>query len=272
MAVTDVPHERSLRVGVLTGAGNHEDIMQQLSPLGTVEWCERTDALVGAAAGGRFDAVVTGPENEDGRSIAATLIDLAALCPALPVVVHSRVNLATIEKLIGVMAVGMRTECVVRPFARLEPVLRHMCSSAYRPSAVPLLLHHVMPVVPTVLKVFVALAILTAATRRGVDELARWSGSSPRTIERRLRSEEWPGAHAILRSFIALDALWLMTEYGWSARRVQIVRGFSHPSGVTRLLWTYAGTRPSTLFEDGGFSAALDHVMEVTLGRPRLRS
>src|SRR5260221_2980479 len=178
MPVTDDSPERHLRVGVLTGAGNHEDVGQQLSPLGAVEWCERTDALLGAAAGGRFDAVVTGPENEDGRSIAATLVDLAALCPALPVVIHSRVNLATIEKLIGVMAVAMRTQCVVRPFARIEPVLRHLCSPAYGPSAVPLLLVHVMPVLPEGLGGFFALAIFPAATRPGVDQVPRWNRSA----------------------------------------------------------------------------------------------
>lgn len=268
MALTDVSRQ-PLRIGVLAGAGNHEDVTEQLAPLGSIEWCEQSSALVDAAADGRFDAVVTGPEREDGRSIAVTLVDLAAFCPALPIVVHARVNLTTIDKLAAVLAVGMRTECVVRPFARIEPVLRHMCSPAYRPGMAPLLLHHVMPFVPLALKVFIALAILTATTRRGVNELARWSGNSPRTIERRLRSAGWPGAHVVLRSFTALDAVWLMSEYGWSARRVQMVRGFSHPSGVTRLLSTYAGTRPSTLFDDGGFSAALDHVMDVTLGRHR---
>jgi hypothetical protein len=121
--------------------------------------------------------------------------------------------------------------------------------------------------VPTALRVFVALAILAAPARRGVEEVARWSGVSLRTIERRLRHARWPAARVVLQSFTALDVVWLMTEYRWSARRVQQVRAFSHPSGVTRLLATYAGTRPATLFEDGGFAAALEHVRGVLAPR-----
>jgi hypothetical protein len=48
---------------------------------------------------------------------------------------------------------------------------------------------------------------------------------------------------------------------------VQTVRGFPHPSSVTRLLARYAGVRPATLREDGGFAAALEHVTRVLTSR-----
>jgi hypothetical protein len=57
--------------------------------------------------------------------------------------------------------------------------------------------------------------------------------------------------------------VWLITEYGWSARLVQLERGLPHGSSVTRLLSRYCGTRPATLREDGGFPAALEHVERV---------
>ena len=133
----------------------------------------------------------------------------------------------------------------------------------YRPGVAPLLLHHFMPHVPPGLAVFLVLAILEAPARRSVAELAAWSQSSVRTIERHLSRERWPAAHVVAHAFSALDAVWLMTEYGWSARRVQEVRRFSHPSGVTRLLSTYAGTKPATLIADGGLPAALDHVSRL---------
>ena len=140
-----------------------------------------------------------------------------------------------------------------------------MRAENYRPGVAPLLLHHFMPHVPPALALFVTLAILEAPARRGVAELAAWSRSSARTIERHLQREGWPAAHVVAQSFSALDTVWLMSEYGWSARLVQEERGFSHPSGVTRLLSSYAGTKPATLIADGGFPAALEHVSRVLL-------
>lgn len=258
-----------LRIGVLMGGGSRDDVSWQLAPLGAIVWCERADALVAYAVDGALDAVVTDLEDEAGRSIASTLVDLAAHRPKLPIVVHMGVDVAAIGKLLAVYAVGLQMECVVRPFAGLEPVLRQMLSPEYRPGVAPLLLHHFIPRVPEALRVFIALAILLAPARRGVEEVARWSDVSPRTLERRLRRAGWPAARVVLHSFAALDAAWMMTEYGWSARRVQLVRSFSHASSVTRLLARYAGSLPSTLREDGGFAAALEHVTGALLGRPR---
>jgi hypothetical protein len=254
-----------LRIGVLTGGGGRDDVSRQLSPVGAVEWFERADALAACAAEGALDAVVTGLRDARGRAVTPMLVQLAADQPTLPVVLHTRINHGALMELLSVFALGLRIECVVRPFGRLEPVLRHMLSPVYRPGVAPLLLHHFLSHVPSVVVVFVALAILTASTRRSVEELAFWSGVTPRTIERRLRGADMASARVIMQSFAALDAVWLMTEYGWSARRVQQVRAFPHASSVTRLLASYAGTRPSTLAEDGGFAAALEHVTRVLL-------
>jgi hypothetical protein len=257
-----------LRIGVLAGATNRAELSQQVSPLGAIDWYERPEALVGRAVEGGFDAVVTDLQDRSGASVAPVIVDLAAYRPTLPVVVYTRVNRATLDQLLGVCALGLRLECAARPFARLAPVLQHMRSPSYRPGVAPLLLHHFMPHVPPTLCVFMALAILSASARHSVDELARWSGVSERTIERRLQQAGWPAAHVALRSFMALDAVWLMTEYGWAARRVQLMRGFPHASSVTRLLARYAGTRPVTLLRDGGFPAALEHVTRVLMSRP----
>jgi hypothetical protein len=255
----------ALRIGVLGGGGSRDEVSRQLTPIGTVEWFERTDALVRCAVETALDAVVTGLRDQRGRSVAPMLVELAAVRPSLPVVLHARVDRAALVELLSVFALGLHMECVVRPFGRLEPVLRHMLSPAYRPGVAPLLLQHFLPRVPAAVSVFVALAILTASVRPSVEELAAWSGVSPRTIERRLRRADLASARSLARAFAALDAVWLMTEYGWSARRVQQVRGFAHASSVTRLLASYVGTRPSTLMEDGGFSAALEHVTRVLL-------
>jgi hypothetical protein len=230
-----------------------------------VEWFDRAAELAACAAAGAVDAVVTGLRGEAGRSVAPMLVELAASRPTLPIVLHARINRTTLPELLAVFTLGLRMECAVRPFARLGPMLRDMLAPVYRPGAAPLLLHHFMNRVDEPVAVFVALAILSAPARRGVEELSVWSGVTSRTIERRLRRAGMPTARVVAQSFAALDAVWLMTEYGWSARRVQQVRAFSHPSGVTRLLASYAGTRPSTLVEDGGFAAALEGVTRTLL-------
>jgi hypothetical protein len=254
-------------IGVLAGAGGRDDVSRQLAPLGVVAWYERAEALVERARAGAVDAVVTGFDDASGRSVAPTIVALAACCAALPIIVHGRVDGATLHKLLAAFVPGLRMHCAVQPFQRLAPALRHVLSPAFRPSVTPVLLQRFVPRAPAALRVFVALAALVASTRRGVEEIAGWNGVSSRTIERRLHRERWPAAHVVLQSFVALDAVWLMTEYGWSARHVREVRGFPHESSVTRLLTRYAGVRPATLREEGGFEAALAHVERVLLVR-----
>ena len=256
-----------MRIAILAGAGSRHELTRQLTPLGDVTWCDRAESLVAEVRGGGVGAVVMGLSDERRRSVAPLVVDMADHQPSLPVVISTRIDRVAMQGLLAVLTLGLRMECAVRPFARLERVVRYMLAENYRPGVAPLLLHHFMPHVPPALAVFVALAILEAPARRSITELAAWSRSSVRTIERHLRREHWPLAHVVAHSFSALDAIWLMTEYGWSARLVTEVRGFSHPSGVTRLLSTYAGTKPATLIDDGGFPAALDHVSRV-LGIP----
>jgi hypothetical protein len=249
-------------MAAFVGSGR-EEVTRQLTPLGIVEWCDSADALVERAVAGDVDAVVTGFDDEADRSIAPAIVALAARRPSLPVIVYERINGATLHKLLAVFATGVRMTCAVRPHEHLEPVLRYVSSPSFFPSVTPVLLQHFVRHAPAGLAVFVALAALVAPSRRGVAEVAAWARASPRTIDRRLLRARWPTAHTILQSFVALDAVWLMTEYGWPARHVQEVRGFSHPSAVTRLLARYCGVHPGTLHEDGGFAAALEHVTRV---------
>jgi hypothetical protein len=169
--------------------------------------------------------------------------------------------------LLAVFTAGLRMEFAVRPYERLERLLRRMLRPTFRPGVTPVLLQRFVPGAPPRLRVFVALAALASPYRRGVGEVAAWSGVTSRTIERWLASARWPAAHVVLQSFSALDTVWLMTEYGWPARLVQQERAFSHASGVTRLLSRYAATRPRTLHDDGGFVAALEHVARVLSAR-----
>jgi hypothetical protein len=249
-----------MRIAILSGAGSRQELSRQLAPISELTWCERSASLTAEVRAGTVNAVVFGLNDERGRSVAPLVVEIADARPSLPMILHTRIDRAAINGLLAVMTLGLRMECALRPFARLDRVVQYMLAENYRPGVAPLLLHHFMPLVPPALAMFVLVAILEAPARRSVAELATWSRTSVRTIERHLRSEGWAAAHVVAQSFSALDAVWLMTEYGWSARRVQEVRGFSHASGVTRLLATYAGTKPARLFLDGGFPAALEHV------------
>jgi hypothetical protein len=257
MAITTV-----LAIAGLHGHGNRADVSRQLASLGTLEWHDHATDLIARAASGGLDAVVTELDDERGRSIASTLVELATCCPALPVVIYDQVNSATLPKLLAASTPGLRTTFVVRPYERLGAALQRAVSPSWRPGVTPVLLQRFVPPAPASVSVFLALAVLAAPVRRGMEEVAGWSGVSARTIERRLLRAHWPTARVILHSLSALDAVWLMSEYGWSARRVQLVRAFPHPSSITRLL-RYCGTAPATFREDGGFPAALEHVARV---------
>ena len=249
-----------LRIGVLTGTGDRDDVARQLGSRGAVEWFDCADALVRRAIAGGVDVVVTGSRDAAGRSVAPSVVELAAHRPSLPVVLHTKLDMRTLDELLALFAPGLSMECVIRPFAPLTPTLHYVRSPFYRPGVGPLLLQHFVARAPAPLALFLAVGALSAPHRRSVEEVASWTRLSSRTIDRRLRGHGWAPAHVVLQAFSALDAVWLMTEYGWSARLVQQVRRFTHPSAVTRLLGSYAGTLPSTVIADGGFPAALEHV------------
>ncbi|MDB4917218.1 MAG: Helix-turn-helix, AraC protein [Gemmatimonadetes bacterium] len=249
-----------LRIGALRVRGGSNDLAPVLAPLGTLEWHAHADALAARVASHALDAVIVPLADESGRSLGSTIATIAGLAPQVSIIVRDQLNGTTVSQLMAVFTTGLRMEFAVRPYQALDALLVRMQSDTYRPGVAPVLLQRFVPVASASLKVFVALAAITAPERRSVEEISAWCGVSTRTIERRLLRAQWPPAHVILQSCSALDAVWLMSEYSWSARRVKNVRSFSHASSVTRLLKVYCGMLPSTLRESGGFPAALEHV------------
>lgn len=249
-------------IALLAGGGSRANVANELHGRGQLVWCPQIEDLLARADAGGIDAAIVGLEDETGRSIAPTLVELAARHPAIPALIHGRVDGATLGALLSVVPTGARVEWAVRPYERLEPVVRRLLSPDYRPGVAPVLLQRFVGTAPPTLRVFIAVAALSAAWRRPVERVTLWSGVSPRTIERRLLRAGWPSARTVVRSFAALDAVWLMSEYGWSARRVTRERLFAHESGVTRLVARYCGMQPATLREDGGFAAALAQVTQ----------
>ena len=248
---------------VLGDVAHRDEMIRCLAPLGRLAWCDRADEILKRAGEGGVGAIVTGFEDESGRSITPMLLAIAARHPRLPVVIHDRVTGGTLHKLLSVLTPGLWMTCVVRPHGDLAWAIERAMGPWFVPAVAPVLLQHFVERAPPSLRLFVAHSALASSSRHGVREVAHWSGVTPRTVERRLQRAHWPAAHVVLQSFAALDVVWQMSQYGWSARHVQEVRGLSHPSAVTRLLARYGGVHPVTLREEGGFATAFEHVARI---------
>jgi hypothetical protein len=178
----------------------------------------------------------------------------------VPVVVYDRADRLTVDALPALMVPGLRIEFVVRPAEPLLPALRRVMAGGQPSSAVPVILRRLLPLAPPPLRVFLAIAVLKATSGRGVDQLARWCRVSPRTVERRLVRSGWATARVVLQTVRALDAVWLMSEHGWPARRIQRLRQFAHASSITRLMQRYLdGLTPAGVREGAEFESALEY-------------
>ena len=249
-------------IGALVGEGSiRDEITRQLDRLGDIEYCSSTATAVEAAAGGRIELLLTALRDDSGDPIARAIPVLGVRAPRVPVVLYDQVTRTTVGLLRATLVPGLRMDCVVRPYEPLAPVVRQMLAATLPPVVAPILIQRFAAVVPTPLEAFVTIAALKAPSARGLDQLARWSGVTPRTIERRLVRAHWAPVHVLLQSCRALDVLWLMTQYGWSAKRLQRARGFSYPSAITRLTQRYAGVSPRDVREGLDFRTVLNDVV-----------
>ncbi len=211
---------------------------------------------------GSLDVLVVEAVDAQGRGIAPLVVSLAVHMPQLAIIVYDQPERHRLEALRAALIPGIPIEYVVAPFEPLASTVQRALAGRLSSAAGHVILAHLIPLAPADLHTFLTLAALKAASGRGVAQLAQWSNSTARTIERRLDRAGWSTAHTVLQSFRALDALWLMDEYGMSARRVRHRHNLAHSSGITRLTRRWAaGITPHTLRERGGFNAALEAVM-----------
>lgn len=249
-------------IGVLVGEGSTRDeVTRQLAPIGDIEYCSSAGTAVEAAAAGRIDLLLTTLRDERGDPIARAIPALTARAPLVPLVLYDQITRATVDLLRASLVPGLRMDCVVQPFEPLAPIVRQMLAATLPPVIAPILIQRLLRIAPTPLGPFVSIAALKAPSRRGLDQLAHWSGVTPRTIERRLVRARWAPVHVLLQACRALDVLWLMTQYGWSAKKVQQARGFSFASAITRLTQRYAGVTPRDVREGIDFRTVLDDVV-----------
>jgi hypothetical protein len=257
--VADRPRKPVVGV-VLRGGGDRSEIGNQLAYAAVLRYLDSMDAVGEAMAGGPIDVVVTDADCLRA-GIAGWRRRIARDGPRqVPVVVYDRVERLTTDALPALMVPGLRIEFVVRPAEPLLPALRRVMAPEQPSSAVPAILRRLLPLAPPLLRVFLAIAILKATSGRGVDQLARWSRVSPRTVERRLARSGWASARVVLQTVRALDAMWLMSEHRWPARRISRLRRFAHASAITRLMQRYlGGLTPACAREGADFQSALDY-------------
>jgi AraC-like DNA-binding protein len=257
----------TLTVGVVVRAWSDRSVIgQQLAYAALVRYLDAADAFGGKASRGA-DVVVTDAESlRDGIGRWRSNGVASRQFP-VPVVVYDRADRLATDALPALMVSGLRIEFAVRPDEPLLPAIRQAMAGSQPTGAVPVILRRLLPLAPVPLRAFVAIAVLKATSGRGVDQLARWSQLSPRTLERRLVRAGWATAHVVLQTVRALDAVWLMAEHRWPARRIQRFRQFAHASSITRLMQRHLGLTPAVIREGAGFETALEHACDVLAHR-----
>jgi hypothetical protein len=252
-----------MRAGADRGA-----IGQQLALVAVVRFLDSVDALDAAITDGAIHVVVTDVDAWRGRMAALRAGATRSRPLGAPLIIYDSAERLTIDALPALIIPGMPSEFVVCPVEPLLPAVRRAIADDLPPSVGPVILRRLLPLAPVSLRVFLSLAVLKATTGRGVDQLARWSRISPRTVERRLARAGWETAQVVLQTVRALDAVWLMSEHQWAARRIQRVREFAHSSSITRLMQRYLGDlTPAGVREGSGFDSALDFACRALVHR-----
>jgi hypothetical protein len=241
-------------------------VARQLARVADVRFVNTAAALVQVGVEDGVGAVITELSDEAGRSVAPMVVELTARVPTLPILLYDVLNRPAIDRLQEILVPGLHTEFVLRDVEPLGTTVRRALAGALPPTVAPILIERFLPLAPTSLHVFIAVAALKAPSGRGLEHLAQWSGVARRTLARRLAAASWQPPSVVLQTFRALDAVWLMTVSGRSARRVRELRDLGGPSSVGRLLRRYLGLAPLELRDAGGFAAALDIAQHAIIG------
>lgn len=251
-----------------------EEVARQVRALGDVWFANDADTLLEQVEADRVSTVIVELRDASGESVLPIIGRLAARAPAAQIIIFDDiVSRPAAELLLPILRAHPQVDYVLRRFEPLERAVRRRMGARPVPETVTaLLLPQLAPVTPPPLRPFMTLAILKAPLLRSAEEIARWSGVTLRTIERRLKRAGWGLPHVVVQSVAALDVVMLMAEHRWSAQRVMRVRGYTHRSAISRLMHWYAGVGPGTVRESGGVPVALKNVVENIMHRPFRRT
>jgi AraC-like DNA-binding protein len=242
---------------MLAGSAAREQAREQIGTLATIRFCETVESLLELVALGGVDAVVADLRDVSGASILPTFGVLRRQVSHLPLIVHCLPTPEALRELPIKSAVHRGLSLVFRNYEHLGAALRPLLHSPRVPSAAETLACHVVPLVPDPFGAFALVCALKASPRLKVSTAASWSGTSRRTLERSLRRAGLPGAGVVLGSCTALHAAWWIDVQGWSTKQVVAEMGFSHASGITRVLQRHFGCSVKALRMEGGFQGLL---------------
>jgi AraC-like DNA-binding protein len=237
---------------------------EEISRLAIIRFCETAESLLTLAAEGGVDAVVADLRDVAGTSVLPALGAIHRRTPHLPLILHCAPTPAARRDLPDFIAVARSLSLVLRSSEHLGLELRRVLNPPRVVGAGETLARHLVPVVPVPFRAFVLVCALKASPRLTVSTAAPWSGASRRTLERALRHAGLPGAGVVLGSCTALHAAWWLDVQGWSTKQVVDEMGFSHSSGIIRVLQRYFGCSVKSLRQEGGFQELLNR-FEVSL-------
>jgi AraC-like DNA-binding protein len=249
---------------MLAGRAAQALAAEQIGTLATVRFCESIGALLGLAAEGNLDAVVADLRDVSGASVLPTFGALRLGAPHLPLILHCIPTPEALRDLPEPSAFRRGLSLVFRNYEHLGAALRPLLKPPGAPSAAETLARHVVPLVPGPFRPFFLVCALKASPRLKVGTVATWSGSSQRTLERSLKRARLPSAWSVLGSCTALHAAWWLDVQGWSTKQVVTTMGFSHASGLIRVLQRHFGCSLRSVRDERGFHELL-YRFETTL-------
>lgn len=249
---------------------------EQVGSLAAVRFCETVDGLIELVAADHADVVIADLHDVSGTSVLPTFRALHRQNPLLPLVLFCLPTPEALRELPLSGAIVRGLSLVFRNFEHLGVALIPLLGPPRVASATETLARHVVPVVPPLFQPFVLVCASRASPRLRVSTAARWSGASRRTLERSLRRARLPSAAAVLGSCTALHAAWWLDVQGWSAKKVVAEMGFSHASGLSRVLQRHFQCSVKSLRDEGGFHELLSRfeasLLSGTLPSPSVRS
>jgi hypothetical protein len=239
-----------------------DDIAQQLGLRDDVRFAPDAAALIAAATAHQLDAVMMELQDQSGQSSLAVIEALLDRDTSLRIIVYDQLSPWRVEVLRQILVQRPLVDLILRPCRSIAREVRNALRRSDRIPVLASLLPRLLDPAPVNLEIFLLVAIIKAPTQHNASQLALWSGSTLRTVERRLARAGWASARTVVQAIRALDVVWLMSEYGMSTRQVQAARGFAHPTNIRRLTQRYADVTPAAIRIHNGFAPVLDTVVQ----------
>lgn len=246
------------------------DVVHRLAAIAQPQFVEQGTALGPAAAKYHADVAITELHDERGEPISPVVAALERAPIRVPVVVYDQLTPWRVDGLRRLVADRLVVDFVLRPSDQLARAVQNALKRTDQlPVWTALVSTPLLHEVPGDLELFLLTAAIMAPAHPSSAQLAVWSSSTLRTIERRLAKHRWATAQTIVRSIRALDIVWLVSEYGMTTRRVILVRPILDADSIRRLTKRYARVTPRQAFERASFARIAEAVIQRLLSPDR---